>query len=348
MLVILKIEEEIMKITRRYDESTIKYTAPDKTKIIEYGKKTAMDTTLLVMEHGLLSAPGRHITLQEQWFVVKGHGMAFLRYKEYEAKIELEPGMIVQIPAGGTFQFFNTSGKEDLMGIIVGSETWPGPQEWIDADKCEDWNKKYETDPKAFGRDFFNVGYLPVDCDYQSAFGEEYRLLISSAETNVQHVTLPVGVVSPVRYYDNGVEHHLDILSGTGKLWYQDKEGMKKVIDLHPEMEVLIEPGEHVQYASTGSEPLVMLMADNAGAKKTLSLPKEIIPSSGPGSSVYSLGKWAPTFVNAQSKEDRTNELALKQSEIKKLMSDFALGSAGFRKVSQLENTGSKPIQAKA
>jgi len=79
---------------------------------------------------GHASAPIRHRTVDEIWFVLSGRGEMWRRGNEREDVVTLEPGVCVTIPVGTHFQFRAMSG-ESLKAVGVTMPPWPGPQEAV-------------------------------------------------------------------------------------------------------------------------------------------------------------------------------------------------------------------------
>jgi mannose-6-phosphate isomerase-like protein (cupin superfamily) len=79
---------------------------------------------------GHASAPIRHRTVDEIWFVLSGRGEMWRSGNEQEDVVTLEPGVCVTIPVGTHFQFRAMPG-ESLKAVGVTMPPWPGPQEAV-------------------------------------------------------------------------------------------------------------------------------------------------------------------------------------------------------------------------
>lgn len=79
---------------------------------------------------GRASAPIRHRTVDEIWFVLSGAGEMWRRQDDHEEVVALEPGVCVSIPAGTHFQF-RASELGALAAVGVAMPPWPGDNEAI-------------------------------------------------------------------------------------------------------------------------------------------------------------------------------------------------------------------------
>jgi len=79
---------------------------------------------------GRASAPIRHRSVDEIWFVLSGRGEMWRRADDREEVVTLEPGVCVTIPSGTHFQFRAMS-SESLKAVGVTMPPWPGPQEAV-------------------------------------------------------------------------------------------------------------------------------------------------------------------------------------------------------------------------
>jgi mannose-6-phosphate isomerase-like protein (cupin superfamily) len=69
-----------------------------------------------------------HHSVDEIWYVLRGHGQMWRRQAEREETVPLEPGTCVSIPAGTHFQFRSTSAGP-LAAVGVTMPPWPGQDE---------------------------------------------------------------------------------------------------------------------------------------------------------------------------------------------------------------------------
>lgn len=79
---------------------------------------------------GRASAPIRHRTVDEIWFVLSGRGEMWRSQNEREDVVALEPGVCVTIPVGTHFQFRAADGGA-LAAVGVSMPPWPGPEEAV-------------------------------------------------------------------------------------------------------------------------------------------------------------------------------------------------------------------------
>jgi len=77
----------------------------------------------------MASRAGIHDSVEEIWYILKGHGEMWRKKEEQEEIVALEPEVCMSVPTGTHFQFRST-GSEPLSAIIVTMPPWPGPQEW--------------------------------------------------------------------------------------------------------------------------------------------------------------------------------------------------------------------------
>jgi mannose-6-phosphate isomerase-like protein (cupin superfamily) len=100
------------------------YIAPDGSDV----------RALLVLEAGGLAhfeiAPGEisvavaHRTVSEIWYFLKGRGEMWLKLKDREKVVSVQPGVCITIPVGTHFQF-RSLGSESLSAIGVTMPPWP-------------------------------------------------------------------------------------------------------------------------------------------------------------------------------------------------------------------------------
>lgn len=85
-----------------------------------------------VLRRGRVSAPVRHRTIEELWYVLEGSGEVW-RGRDAERRIDpVRAGDSVRIPVGTSFQF--RAGDSDLKLLLATMPPWPGPQEAVAAD----------------------------------------------------------------------------------------------------------------------------------------------------------------------------------------------------------------------
>jgi mannose-6-phosphate isomerase-like protein (cupin superfamily) len=77
---------------------------------------------------GRVSRAVAHHSVDEIWYILRGHGQMWRRQAEREETVTLEPGTCVSIPAGTHFQFRST-GPDPLAAVGATMPPWPGPDE---------------------------------------------------------------------------------------------------------------------------------------------------------------------------------------------------------------------------
>jgi mannose-6-phosphate isomerase-like protein (cupin superfamily) len=69
-----------------------------------------------------------HHSVDEIWYILRGHGQMWRRQAGREETVPLRPGTCISIPAGTHFQFRSTSGGP-LAAVGVTMPPWPGGHE---------------------------------------------------------------------------------------------------------------------------------------------------------------------------------------------------------------------------
>jgi mannose-6-phosphate isomerase-like protein (cupin superfamily) len=72
-----------------------------------------------------------HRTVEEIWYVLRGHGEMWREQGDREEVVQMEAGVCLSLPVGTKFQF-RTTGDEALEVIGVTMPPWPGAQEAVD------------------------------------------------------------------------------------------------------------------------------------------------------------------------------------------------------------------------
>ncbi|MEA2640926.1 MAG: hypothetical protein QOF51_2320 [Chloroflexota bacterium] len=81
-------------------------------------------------------APGQtsravtHRTVEEVWYVMRGHGEMWRKLADHEEIVPVEPGVCLTIPLGTHFQF-RALGAEPLSAIGVTMPPWTGEDEAV-------------------------------------------------------------------------------------------------------------------------------------------------------------------------------------------------------------------------
>ena len=79
---------------------------------------------------GVASKAICHRSVEEIWFVLKGHGQLWRKAGGTEHVVDLTPGLCVSIPVTAHFQFRNV-GEETMEFVLCTMPPWPGPSEAI-------------------------------------------------------------------------------------------------------------------------------------------------------------------------------------------------------------------------
>ena len=79
---------------------------------------------------GTTSLAVRHRTVEEVWYVLRGHGEVWRRQEDAETVLAVQPGVSLTIPLGAHFQFRATGGAP-LEVLIVTMPPWPGEDEAV-------------------------------------------------------------------------------------------------------------------------------------------------------------------------------------------------------------------------
>ena len=122
---------------------------------------------------------------------------------------------------------------------------------------------------------------LPAEAIGLAPDGSAVRPLVALAGGSLAHFTLSPGQVAQAVAHRT-VEELWYCLSGQGELWRR-QEGQEAVVVLAPGVSATIPLGTHFQFRSTGSAPLIVLIA---------TMP----PWSGPEEAYAVSGPWAATF----------------------------------------------------
>ena len=72
-----------------------------------------------------------HHSVDEIWYIMRGHGQMWRRQAGRQEIVPLQPGTCISIPAGTHFQFRSTS-RGPLAAVGVTMPPWPGKDEAFD------------------------------------------------------------------------------------------------------------------------------------------------------------------------------------------------------------------------
>ena len=105
--------------------------APDGSEIRLLFSAATGSLVHCTLNAGTTSAPVRHQTVYEIWYVEEGHGEFWTQSPDGgENVVLLRPGLSVDIPTGTAFQFRST-GIGPLRLVLLTMPSWPGPQEAV-------------------------------------------------------------------------------------------------------------------------------------------------------------------------------------------------------------------------
>jgi mannose-6-phosphate isomerase-like protein (cupin superfamily) len=82
------------------------------------------------LPRGQVSAAVQHLTVEEIWYVLQGHGHIWRSAPGHEQVTELSPGLSLTLPAGTAFQF-RASSEGPLCIVGVTMPPWPGSDEAV-------------------------------------------------------------------------------------------------------------------------------------------------------------------------------------------------------------------------
>jgi mannose-6-phosphate isomerase-like protein (cupin superfamily) len=77
---------------------------------------------------GRVSRAVAHHSVEEIWYILRGHGRMWRRQAQRQETVPLRPGTCVSIPAGTHFQF-RADSSGPLTAVAVTMPPWPGPDE---------------------------------------------------------------------------------------------------------------------------------------------------------------------------------------------------------------------------
>jgi mannose-6-phosphate isomerase-like protein (cupin superfamily) len=105
--------------------------APDGSEIRPLSEVEAGGLSHCTLRAGTTSAPVRHKTIEEVWYVLSGLGDMWRGTEEDEEVVRLHPRRGLTIPTGVAFQFRAI----DELRILIGTfPRWPGMQEAVPAE----------------------------------------------------------------------------------------------------------------------------------------------------------------------------------------------------------------------
>ena len=119
--------EEIQPTRAKYN-----YLAPDGSEIRLLVEGENGGFAHCVLPAGRISAPVRHRTVEELWYVLDGEGEIWRGREDGERVDPLLPGNSVRIPVDTSFQI-RAGEKSDLKLLLGTMPPWPGKQEAVPA-----------------------------------------------------------------------------------------------------------------------------------------------------------------------------------------------------------------------
>ena len=79
---------------------------------------------------GKVSRAVRHVTVEEIWYVLAGHGEMWRAQDGREEVVPVAAGLSLTIPVGTAFQF-RAGGGAKLTAVAITMPPWPGPDEAV-------------------------------------------------------------------------------------------------------------------------------------------------------------------------------------------------------------------------
>ena len=107
--------------------------APDGSRIYPLMRTRQASVGIIELRPNQVTAPVRHQTIEEFWYVLEGTGQLWRELDTEEETVELNTGSCVNIPTGAAFQF-RSDGERPLRMLMLTVPPWPGPEEAVAAD----------------------------------------------------------------------------------------------------------------------------------------------------------------------------------------------------------------------
>jgi mannose-6-phosphate isomerase-like protein (cupin superfamily) len=111
-----------------HESEALNVTAPDGARVRVLLALRRGSMALFELQPGQVSAPIRHRSVEELWYVLSGEGEMWRRDAVGEAVVRLQPGLCLSMPLGTNFQF-RCLGSESLRAVAVTLPPWPGADE---------------------------------------------------------------------------------------------------------------------------------------------------------------------------------------------------------------------------
>lgn len=111
-----------------HERQALEVSAPDgaRVRVLLALKRGSM--AVFELEPGQVSAPVRHRSVEELWYVLSGEGEMWRRDAIGEAVVSLQAGLCLSLPLDTDFQF-RCLGHETLRAVAVTLPPWPGADE---------------------------------------------------------------------------------------------------------------------------------------------------------------------------------------------------------------------------
>jgi mannose-6-phosphate isomerase-like protein (cupin superfamily) len=111
-----------------HEHDALDVTAPDGAGVRVLLALQRGSMAVFELRPGQVSAPVRHRSVEELWYVLSGEGEMWRRDAVGEAVVSLLPGLCLSLPLGTDFQF-RCLGSETLRAVAVTLPPWPGAEE---------------------------------------------------------------------------------------------------------------------------------------------------------------------------------------------------------------------------
>lgn len=111
-----------------HESQALSVSAPDGARVQVLLRLQGGSMAVFELEPGQVSAPVRHRSVEELWYVLSGEGEMWRRDAVGEAVVSLQPGLCLSIPLGPDFQF-RCLGGATLRAVAVTLPPWPGADE---------------------------------------------------------------------------------------------------------------------------------------------------------------------------------------------------------------------------
>ena len=105
-------------------------TAPDGAQVQVLLALRGGSMATFTLQPGQTSAAVSHRSVEELWFVLRGHGEMWRRDATHEDTVTLQPGLCLSIPLGTVFQF-RCTGDAPLSAVAVTMPPWPDTNEAV-------------------------------------------------------------------------------------------------------------------------------------------------------------------------------------------------------------------------